>query len=449
MKQKRLLILSLASGLMLTTLTGCLDSNDDSDASTDTSAGMNTDTSTDTETSTDTSPETTIVDYRSLTTGNCGSDTTIESVVCAANALMATLSDSELETLQLDWSDSEAKTVWSNLPGVTRNGLRFGDLSDESRKAAMVVARAALSDAGYEDFVGILAADDYLNTRGGGGAPAGDAPNGNFAEAEPPADGETADGEFPGEPPMGDIPDNNPTGGSNTASGNDSQYSSNNYHIAFIGTPTTDGSWMLQIGGHHMAYNITYSYGATYPTPNHMAAEPKTSFEINAITYAPVADEGNAMASIFDGMDSSELAYAYLPESYSDVLIGPDNGSGVLPDDYPAGSNRTGMLVSDMNEDQQALVIAAIKQWVSDYPDDSVAELLDVYTSAEAFADTYVAWAGDETAGVDVDVSGTYMRIDGPRLWIEITCQSGVVITGQTHYHTMFRDKTMDYGNSL
>lgn len=40
------------------------------------------------------------------------------------------------------------------------------------------------------------------------------------------------------------------------------------------------------------------------------------------------------------------------------------------------------------------------------------------------------------------------MRIDGPQLWIEVACQNGVVVQGETHYHTMFRDKTMDYGGS-
>jgi hypothetical protein len=41
------------------------------------------------------------------------------------------------------------------------------------------------------------------------------------------------------------------------------------------------------------------------------------------------------------------------------------------------------------------------------------------------------------------------MRIDGPRVWIEIACQAGIVIQGQTHYHMMFRDKSYDYFNEL
>ncbi len=43
----------------------------------------------------------------------------------------------------------------------------------------------------------------------------------------------------------------------------------------------------------------------------------------------------------------------------------------------------------------------------------------------------------------------TNLRFDGRRLWIEVSCQAGVVVKGTTHDQTIFRDKTMDYGNSL
>lgn len=341
-------------------------------------------------------------DDDTTTSTDCSSDTDIDTVVCAVDEFFTTLTSDELTTVQLDWSDSTAKTVWSNLPGVTRNGLRFGDLDEEAFDAALAVAQAALSDEGYEDLLGIMAADDYLGSLSTGG---------------------------PGGGPGGDM------------------YSSDNYYIAIFGTPDASNDWMLQIGGHHLAYNITYLSGTGYPVPHHAGVEPKASFEINSTTYAPLAAEGDAMAAMFDALSTTELAAAYLSgESYSDVLMGPDNGSGSLPTDYPTSS---GVLVSDLSSDKQALVIAAIAEWVEDYAPDVADVLMNDYTSDTAFAQTYISWAGTESSGVDVDVSGTYMRIDGPRIWVEVACQSGVVISEETHYHTMFRDKTMDYGNSL
>ena len=78
-----------------------------------------------------------------VTTGDCASDQDLQTLVCASEAFLATLSETEHASVLLDWTDSEARTIWSNLPGVTRNGLYFGDLGEESLAAAMVVVRAA------------------------------------------------------------------------------------------------------------------------------------------------------------------------------------------------------------------------------------------------------------------------------------------------------------------
>jgi hypothetical protein len=336
---------------------------------------------------------------------DCSSPTTAAArATCAAEAFLATLSDSEKADAVLSFTDSAAKTTWSNLPNATRNGLRFGDLDTDSRAAAMNVAQTVLSAAGYEDFVGVLAADDYLGAQGSSGGPGG-----GF------------------------------------------EYSSDSYYIAFIGTPSATGDWMLQLGGHHMAFNITYlASGSTYPVPHHIGAEPKSSFTINGETYEPLSAEGSAIVAVFTTMSSDERASAFLTgESYADVLVGPDNGSGALPTDYPAGANRKGVLVSSLDAAEQAAVTAAIEQWVGDYDATVSAALLAEYTSAAAYADTRVAWAGTLASGPDPDVAGTYFRIDGPRLWIEVACQGGIVIQGQTHYHTIFRDKTQDYGGTL
>lgn len=339
-----------------------------------------------------TSPDAASVDCSSATTE-------VETVVCSAEALIATLSSDERDTLLYDFSDTTARTTWSNFPTslVTRNGLRFGDLSETSRAAAMTLAQTVLSTEGYADFVGGLAADDYLGEIGGG-----------------------------------------------------DDYSSDNYYVAILGTPSASGDWMLQLGGHHMAYNITYVAGTGYPVPNHQGAEPKASFTFNSETYEPMSEEGAAWVAMYGALDTDQLATAYLEgQVFRDVLIGPDDGSGTLPTDYPTGTEREGVLVSSLSETQQAAVTAVIEQWVNDYHSNIADTLLSDYTSAEAYADTYVAWSGTEASGPDPDVEGTYWRVDGPRLWIEVACQGGIVVQGETHYHAIFRDKSMDYGNSL
>lgn len=345
--------------------------------------------------------DTSVSDLLSISTdlGDCDLSTDAATVACAANAWLDSLDSDQLDAAQLDWSESDARTVWSNLPisSVTRNGVRLDKMSSEAQQAAMNLASAALSNAGYSDFIGGLAADEYLNVEQG-------------------------------------------------ASG----YGAELYYFAVFGYPDSGNDWMLQIGGHHMAYNITYLSGEGFPVPHHKGAEPKVAFELDSSTYAPLEGEADAMVAMFEGLSDDDFDTAYLSgQSFSDVVVGPDNGSGVLPDDYPSGSDRDGMLVADLSSYQQSLVIEAISEWVEDYPDDVADSLMDAYTSGDAFADTYIAWAGTYSKGVDVDTAGTYMRIDGPRLWIEIVCQNGIVLSSQTHYHAMFRDKDYDYGNSL
>jgi hypothetical protein len=173
---------------------------------------------------------------------------------------------------------------------------------------------------------------------------------------------------------------------------------------------------------------------------------------VNGATYAPLADEGTTFAAAFKSLEATQLAAAFLSgQTFGDVVVGPvEYAKGTYATaSFPAGANRRGVLVSTLTTAQQALVTAAIEQWVRDF-DPAVADpLVAAYTTPAAFADTYLAWGGTEASGVDVDVNGTYMRLDGPRLWLEVACQAGVVIQGKSHYHTIYRDKELDYGKSL
>lgn len=333
---------------------------------------------------------------------DCSAATTqMEKAVCQASGFLDTLTTTQRATANPAFTDTVARTKWSNLPGQARAGVQMGSISASSQAAALALMGTVLSSEGMDDLNGVRAADAYLGTVGGG--------NG---------------------------------------------YSANNYYVAVFGTPSTTGDWAVTFGGHHMAYNITFTNGVGYPVPNHLGAEPKASFTVNNVSYQPLVGEGAALVALYNSFDSTVLANAYLSgQTFSDVLIGPveyGTGSSALAKaKFPTGTNRNGVLVSSLTAEQQDLVTAAIAQWVSDYDPMIATSLLADYTSSTAYADTYVAWGGSQASGVNVDVNGTYMRIDGPRVWIEVACQNGVVIQGSTHYHTIYRDKTFDYANTL
>ncbi len=329
------------------------------------------------------------------TTADCSSaTTTAEKVVCLAEAFKATLTSTQITSLQIAYTKANA-IRWSNLPcGLScRNGLAFSSLTATQLAAAKAVIAAASgtsTDEGYSEFSQVNAADDVLGTK----------------------------------------------------SGNTSSYSSGNYIIAFLGAPSTTGTWMLQFGGHHYAQNITYTAGTVVSiTPSHQGIEPKT-WTTNGTTYAPLASERSVMAEMLASFTTAELASAKNSSTFSDVLMVPGSTSNTMP------ATKQGIKVSTLSSAAQLKVLAAMAPWVNDLDATSAESFLAIYTSE--LADTYVTYASNSSgtsgnASTFLTANTDYVRIDGPSVWIEFICQTGVVYPSEIHYHAVFRDHKRDY----
>lgn len=362
-------------------------------------------------------------------------------VATAAGTFMSLLSADQLDTLLYDFDDTDAKTTWSNLPVnlVPRNGIGFGALTDEQLDAAKAVADAILSDQGYaemadyvvlngyEEMEAIIAADDVLaatSAASGGvqiGAPtaaqdASTAPAGAPTGTPPDASAESASG-------------GPPAGATGTGGGTTLEWGSDLYYIAFFGTPSLDEPWMVQIGGHHLAYNVTFDGPSVSLTPEFIGVEPSV-FTVDGVTYAPMADEVSSIFGMFSGLDESQLAQAELEGTFGDVVVGAGQDG-----QFPATE---GLRVSELSAEGQAAVVAAMERWVRDF-DPSVADALMAKYQAE-LPDTYIAF-GNST---DPALQGSYARIDGPSVWIELSNQGGIGSEG-IHHHSVYRDKTLDY----
>ncbi|NUP15169.1 MAG: DUF3500 domain-containing protein [Streptomyces sp.] len=305
-------------------------------------------------------------------------------MVTAANTFLNTLSTSQKAKVLLSFTEANA-TAWSNLPcgSSCRVGIQFSTLSSTQLAAAKAVVQAATgtgSGTGYDQVSKILAADDYLGQKANG-------------------------------------------------------YSSGNYYLAFLGTPSTSGTWQLHFGGHHLAVNLTYKNGQVEGTTPYFVGVEPSSWTSNGTTYAPLSGMRNAMLAMLSGLSSSQLSQAKLSTSYSDVLLGPGK-DGQFP------TTKQGLAVSGLSSTQQALVLAAITPWVKVADDTTSASLLATYKSE--LSNTYIAYSG----GSGLSSQGDYVRIDGPGVWIEFVCQNGVVYSG-VHYHTVYRDHTRDYGGEF
>lgn len=320
----------------------------------------------------------------------CEAETTqTAKVVCAANIFLATLSEAQKTEVLLELTQENA-VRWSNFPTPVgeRNGIRLSTLTAEQQTAAEAVVKTAMGEEGYNKAMRIRMADDVvasLSSEGG-----------------------------------------NRGGGV--------EFTSGAYFLAFLGTPSTTDTWIVQFGGHHLAYNVTYKADeVASATPLHTGVEPRSWTTEDGATYAPLNNEHDSMAAMLASLSDEQLATAQLSETFSDVLVGPQ-ADGQFP------ATKAGLAVSELNDEQKALVLAAMQPWVQNADDTTASELLAIYE--EELNDTYIAFSGDPSLTNNAD----YARIDGPSVWIELACQSSDIDPSGIHYHTIWRDHTRDYG---
>ena len=411
-------------------------------------------------------------------------------VVTAANAFLATLDATQFAETEYPFTLTSAER-WSNLPGVTRNGPTLGPASststtgtaptgfgpggtppagagtggfggptvtlptfvmnDAQRAAALALARTAVSQVGFAAMQTIRAADDVL-----------------------------------------------------AADENTGLFGSGNYHVAILGTPSTTAPWMLQIGGHHLAYNITYNAAEVSATPVFLGTEPpnfsvlsdgttvvagttvdgSTLYFVNGqstatapggtvtTTVAPLEAQRSAVSNALQLIqaDANVASAAKLDQSFDDVTMGsrgtgsidtnyPFNAAVETDELYPTGTTGRGVLFTALTRQEQLAVAAAIATWVRTQKGDIAEELFRSYVSPDALAQTYVAYSPGQGGTADFgpdplqraslgNAAGSYFRVDGPRVWIEAVVQTSTTfkIQNWVHYHTLWRDKTADYG---
>ncbi|SDM11444.1 Protein of unknown function [Geodermatophilus siccatus] len=337
-------------------------------------------------------------------------------VVALAEAFVATLDEDQAEALQQDYTFENA-TNWSNFPNALltgdfgfpgggapsggppsggpptgggagstgstgRVGLQTDSLTDQQWSALedlLAGVTGSAANEGFDEILQHLAADDYLTDNGGG-----------------------------------------------------DDYGRGDYFIAFLGEPSDSGTWELQFGGHHLAVANTYVDGALAgATPSFRGIEPFETVEQDGETVQPEQQEQAAFAALLASLSEEQLSTARLSETYGDILLGPGN-------DWAFPETSEGLVGSELDDEQKALLLAAIATYVGDVDDANAESILAGYESE--LDDTYVAFSGNSS----ISEVGDYIRIDGPSVWIEFSLQNGIVLEG-AHPHAVWRDKQSDY----
>jgi len=79
----------------------------------------------------------------------------VKKTVDAANAFLKSVDQKQYQQVMYSFTDDNQRENWSNLPvgHVPRGGLRWGDLSDKQKAAAMALLKSALSEDGVQQVV--------------------------------------------------------------------------------------------------------------------------------------------------------------------------------------------------------------------------------------------------------------------------------------------------------
>ncbi len=311
---------------------------------------------------------------------------TTPTIVAAANAFLATLSDSEKDTTLFDWTDTAQKQRWSNFPpaGFQRAGLMWGNMNEEQHNAWLAIMQATLSTEGYNRVLAEWNADEALLAQEGTG------------------------------------------GGFGTA----------NYFIAIIGAPSETEPWQWQWGGHHVTVNATVVGPNIALTPSFIGCQPCTYTDANGNTVRPLGDIEDEAFALVNSLDATQQSAAILGNTPIDLVLGPGQDGKTIQSE--------GLVATQMNADQQAALLKLIAHYTGLVNDGTAAaRMAEIQATLDQ---TYFAWYGPTTSGnaAYLRITGPTIVIEfAPQGGGRPGSNEPAT---DLHIHGIYRDPSNDYG---
>ncbi|MCK0146223.1 DUF3500 domain-containing protein [Arenibacter sp. F26102] len=302
--------------------------------------------------------------------------------------------------------DDERFYLWHNTPANNgnRDGITYGDLSNEQLTAFKNILQLFLSTGGYQKVYEITElSEGWLN---------------------------------------------------NVMS---SVWDPDFYSIDMFGDPETSGSWGFQLDGHHCVINFLVDGDNVSMVPAFLGGEP-ASDTWNGENFDIFSDERDLAITLYNSLDTDEISAAVTTSSSHSLEVGPADMNGD-PDpyrgDYDYSGFATGLKYSEMSSTAQANLILLMKEYVYNLTDN----FADVWWTdiMENIDDTYLVWIND-TNSSPTATSEFYYRIYNPYLWAEFNTEGSTgansgTIADYNHVHTITRipnnpatDDGGDYG---
>lgn len=209
-----------------------------------------------------------------------------------------------------------------------------------------------------------------------------------------------------------------------------------NYTLAFFGTPAASARWGWRFEGHHLSLNFTVAPNELSVTPSFLGAAPAeipngslAGFRSQRGTH----DAGLALVNALDEAQRSEAIEDGNPPF--DILSGNLNRPMESWDEWKALPPQ-GIEVGTLSAPQKDLVQRILDEVVTTYRP----EIAQSYLQQIDVNDLRFVWFGGTNDG-----EAHYWRLEGPDFFFEYDLVQGM----GNHVHTVWRSKNGDFGGDL
>ncbi|EDY81219.1 hypothetical protein VDG1235_836 [Verrucomicrobiia bacterium DG1235] len=322
-----------------------------------------------------------------------------EQITDATTAFIATLDSEQKKAISLPFDDAK-RTGWTNLPVglAARPGLRYGELSEESRIRFHAILADLFSSQGYLKTTSIMQLDDILN--------------GVYATAHKR--------KMINDETFSEI--------------EALEWGFNNYYVTIFGIPESADPWAFKFEGHHISINLTIDGDQMAIHPLFFGSDPAKVETTDYAGLRVLSKEEDYGLRLINSLSSSQKAAATLDEEVPEDIF----TNAVSPREITAYS---GIQASEFTPKQKQLLHALLDEYIENLEHEKAAEA-HAKIENSGVDEIWFAWIGAYESG-----KPHYYMIHTPDYLIEYD-NRGFQNDGN-HIHTIWREKGNDFGKDL
>lgn len=315
------------------------------------------------------------------------------------DAFLQSIDKVQLETMQYSFDDT-ARTNWTNLPiGLAeRPGIRYGDLSEESKIQFHQLLTTLLSSSGYLKITSIMQLDDVLNKV--------------YQSA--------FDRKLITESVLKEI--------------QDLQWDYKNYFVSMWDQPHPSEPWGLKFEGHHISINLTVTGEEYSVTPLFLGTDPA---EVPMTKYAGLrvlSKEEDYGIRLINALSDVQKELATISRDVpGDIITNPSSPQYL--------TEYSGIRADQFSDVQKEMLRLLIYEYMQNFEQQKAHAAMHLIEGAE-IDKVHFGWIGSYERK-----KPHYYVIHGPDFMIEYD-NVGFQKDGN-HIHTIYREKGLNFGENL